>query len=529
MIGLTFNFLIFISWNILTFLVIELLIKVKHPLSTNYRFRFKLYALLTSLISPFEVFIMQYVGAFGLSSLGTCYLKDGSKAYWVGLVVIFVNTPIIMTCMLFLMNTQGFKNNKALQKILLGVISMTFSWGVPTAISAIRTLFNHDIIILDYFGFFIGCISGILLALSRLASKEIFKRLLQSSSKKHSSKTINEILIEQSSVGILFNNITQITIKNLLLLLSLALVSCEACKENYCYSYKKKKFYFKEDDYSKLSNLVDLSLFRVEKNGIWEYESEVFMKIRKLCNISLEDLISSICSNSNFQKLKNFNSSGKSGAFIFITSNNKFVIKTVTRYERYFLLNLLPAYSEHLTKHRDSKLVRILGLFKLLNTKLSFIIMENIFRPKENTIFFDLKGSTKNRHTPMIPNTNPVLKDQNILDMEKKFILSPEASKSLLRTLKSDSKFLKKFNIIDYSLLLAFYPSDEKIDSNYFIEGLENTSYSLGIIDFLQDYTLYKKLEVLLKKFRGFKDISVCPPRLYSTRFVNFMEKLIIY
>lgn len=519
--------MLLLSWNILTFLVIELLIKIKRPLSTNYKLRLKIYTGLTIIISAVELGIMGLVGSFGLASLGTCFLKEGSDSYWVAMTVMFINTPIILISLLALKNTECYKNNKALKKTMLTCISMVITWGVPEIIAGTETLFHHNIIILNYIGFFIACSSGVLLATARIGSKEIFLRLIKSLKKKGKEKSLKEILIEQSSVNNTFNNITQYTIKNLLLLLSLAFVTCQATDENYSYGYKKNKFIFSVDCYAKLSNLIDLNLFRLEKNGIWEYEVEYFIKIRRSCNITTDDLISSVCSELNLNKLKNFNSSGKSGAFIFITYNEKFVIKTITRNERYFLLNILPAYTKHIAKHPNSKLVRILGLFKVLNTKQSFIIMENIINHIENTIIFDLKGSLKNRYTPIFPNTNPVLKDQNIVNMEKSILLSARNSEILIDNLKSDTNFLKKFNIIDYSLLAAFYPSDDHISNRYFIKGLENTSYSLGIIDFLQEYTLFKKFEVLVKKIRGYKDFSICHPNKYSSRFLTFIVKLI--
>lgn len=53
--------------------------------------------------------------------------------------------------------------------------------------------------------------------------------------------------------------------------------------------------------------------------------------------------------------------------------------------------------------------------------------------------------------------------------------------------------------------------------------------YHLGIIDYLQDYNLQKKLETKLKSiYHDDKLISCVPPKFYSQRFNNFMKEHVI-
>lgn len=491
--------------------------------------RIKIYSLLTILITSIEISLTSIFGTYGLSILQTCFLIDGSKGYWVAIATIFINAPIIIVFLLIIIRTKGYAKNKALQKTVWACYSMLFTWGIPTMTAAVHTIFGVKVLAIEYVSFVAGCTSGIILAATRLGSKEMIKRLWkvrksEKVSKNAPIKGINDILIEESSVSFFFKDYTDNTIKDLLLLLSLALVVLKECEENYCFGYKKKKFYTTQEKYLKLTEYFDLSSFKLQNNGIWEYEREIFVSIRESCNISSQDLISSICSMSNFQKLDNYNTGGRSGAFIFNTFDEKLIIKTITRSEKFFLLDILPAYSKRVVKHKDSKLVRILGLFKILNSKQSFVVMENIIRIKESEAIFDLKGSTDNRYVESVAGSNTVLKDNNLIEMGVKVLVDHNQKNEFLNILDGDIKFFKKFNIIDYSLLIAFYKNKEKIESRYYLEGLDGNGYSLGIIDFLQEYTISKKFEVLFKRMKGQMNTSACSPGKYSRRFVEFLE-----
>ena len=55
--------------------------------------------------------------------------------------------------------------------------------------------------------------------------------------------------------------------------------------------------------------------------------------------------------------------------------------------------------------------------------------------------------------------------------------------------------------------------------------------YHFGIIDYLQDYNLDKRLETLIKTKLSFNtkesEISCVPPKLYANRFKTFMERYV--
>ena len=254
----------------------------------------------------------------------------------------------------------------------------------------------------------------------------------------------------------------------------------------------------------------------------------MFENIRKAAGWAEKDFRAALCDEENFKVFNNSNNGGRSSAFIFHTKNEKLVIKTVTQVEKYLLLDILHAYHDRVTKHPESKIVRILGLYKVRYNKHSFIVMENIITNKTKALVFDLKGSLDNRFVENSTIFNSkVLKDQNFIDMKKSIKVGLIQRKELISGITEDIIFLRTQNIIDYSLLSAFYSDKTESDNRYFIEGTLE-SYSIGIIDFLQQYTLSKKLELLYKKLKGKKNLSVCPPNKYSLRLIQFLNKIII-
>jgi hypothetical protein len=118
-----------------------------------------------------------------------------------------------------------------------------------------------------------------------------------------------------------------------------------------------------------------------------------------------------------------------------------------------------------MTANRNSLIVRIYGLYKLkvyvnkqkVNT-IYFISMENIFQhlKKEEGVtvdeVYDLKGSLYGR----TGSDGNELKDQDWVERGKKIRLPQEISEVFRDQIKADSKFFKKNNINDYSLMVAF-------------------------------------------------------------------------
>ena len=152
------------------------------------------------------------------------------------------------------------------------------------------------------------------------------------------------------------------------------------------------------------------------------------------------DILNSLISPYNYRKLISLikEEGGRSGAFIFLTHDQRFIIKTISKDDKqYFLSEMLPKYLSRIENFPDSKIVRILGVFKVNPMKQHLIITENLLVNKQNCIIFDLKGSKAARlvrgiENPKHPPLGCILKDTNFLLYDRKIELTEGFKKSLL-------------------------------------------------------------------------------------------------
>jgi len=89
---------------------------------------------------------------------------------------------------------------------------------------------------------------------------------------------------------------------------------------------------------------------------------------------------------------------------------------------------------------------------------------------------------------------------------------------SMKRLLKiaiaNDSLYLTKHSIIDYSMFVIINPVTKTV--------------RVGIIDYIQQYTLEKELESFLKQKISNEDPTIIPPESYKQRFRTAMDKYFI-
>jgi 1-phosphatidylinositol-4-phosphate 5-kinase len=67
----------------------------------------------------------------------------------------------------------------------------------------------------------------------------------------------------------------------------------------------------------------------------------------------------------NLQALNEKCSTGKSGAFFYLTLDNKVFLKTIKKGEYIFFEKILKNYYEHMRNYKNSLIVRVYGLYKL--------------------------------------------------------------------------------------------------------------------------------------------------------------------
>eukprot|EP01080_Neovahlkampfia_damariscottae_P002429 gene2429-3140_t len=226
--------------------------------------------------------------------------------------------------------------------------------------------------------------------------------------------------------------------------------------------YLKEKE-IKEEDFK------DKTYFQLKEtnlNFVKEYSPKVFLRIRELNNINQQSFIKSLCQKDSLISLGNH--LGKSGSFLYITLDSKYILKTIQKQEKDIILSFLKPYYYYLEKNENTFIVKILSLFRIVNENLQdvhVIIMENVFPSKSNPHeLYDLKGSTIGRSYKLKENNeNVIYKD---LDLKRKIKIKSPNNKKVIHQLMSDSVFLEEMEIIDYSLILGIYYEIKKEEEN---------------------------------------------------------------
>ena len=145
----------------------------------------------------------------------------------------------------------------------------------------------------------------------------------------------------------------------------------------------------------------------------------------------------------------------------FLSDDEKFLIKTTRKAEIRTLIDMLPAYYQHMRMHPGSLVTRFYGVHgvkQLHGRTVRFLVMSNIFNTElQIHRKFDLKGSTEGRTagTQQDPNDpKSVFKD---LDLDLTLRLPPTTHARVMSTVQSDAEFLKRIGVMDYSLLLGVH------------------------------------------------------------------------
>ena len=538
--GLVNIFCSFLSWNFITCFSIEILIKINNPLSTIYSLRMKIYYISSFLLTTTEIITVHLLGDFGLSNLATCSIKKDTTAEYIYAVIFFLNIPIMFLSILAVLKNPVSRRNKALQGMSWVTLSISITWGLPPLTSFLLLIFDIQSITLTYLAILLGCSSGIVLCFSRLGSKHIIQKFNEILSRKKKKGLTLQLGRERITTGSLvaivnphiqaelsilgfFNNINKSMRRDMIIGASLIFVTGinPQCKPSY--TYNKQKFIFNSENLNLLERRVGRSLFYEDITfEIWAYQSEIFENIRSICNWSNDRIVEAFCDENNFKRVENGNIGGRSNAFIFSTENDELIVKSITKKERYLLLDILDKYHERIRNCPESRIVRILGMYKIPSSKQSFIIMENTLKNRNKAIVFDLKGSLNDRFAETEDYSKTVLKDQNLIAMNKKIFLDMTRRDSVIKAISEDTRFFQELGIIDYSLLVAFYTESVDFDHRYLLRGNYGQIYSIGIIDFLQQYTLSKRIELAYKKMKCKKNLSVSSPDQYAARLVKF-------
>ena len=285
-------------------------------------------------------------------------------------------------------------------------------------------------------------------------------------------------------------------------------------------------------DFIKSSIFYVVSIIKLE---LTEYYPEMFEQLRTYNTNS--DILEALTSPYNYEKLISLikEEGGRSDEFIFSVHNQRIILKTITKTDRkLFLSKMLEKYVKRIKDSPDSKLVRILGVFKIKPMNQSLIIMENLLINKNKCTIFDLKGSkvarlVKGIEDPKHPPTGYILKDINFELYGKRIQIHKNYRLHLIETLRMDFEFLRDCGVIDYSILLGIYKEGvNKMElGGYVITADDGTVFCIGIIDIFQEYNFLKAGEKRIKTvFNKKEDISIATPDDYFYRIAEYSEKI---
>jgi len=115
---------------------------------------------------------------------------------------------------------------------------------------------------------------------------------------------------------------------------------------------------------------------------------DMFLKIIRASGLELRYLHASLSPQFNREMVfKAGEGAGASGSFFFYSHDSRFLVKTMTRVEVDFFLNILPDYCDHLLTNPESLLAKIFGVFtiKTANTvDVHVMLMENTLKLSED-------------------------------------------------------------------------------------------------------------------------------------------------
>ncbi|OMJ73206.1 hypothetical protein SteCoe_28151 [Stentor coeruleus] len=532
--GFVFTFCYFLAWNYNTCLALEIYFKLKETTNTSYKKRNKMYHIISWTVALALNSIIAVVKNFGPTSYGTCFVAKQTYGHFVEIFPVVINFPLLVTFSIFSIKevTKTYESFVVSVAVSNMVLSLTLT---ISNIFSFIIIFDEDSVTSSdlHIGAMIGACSGLTLSCSRLFSKSLYKKIRKLVRKKrnHINISLQEYMQEgffqdESSADIFrstiwnlnefFENLTKKTIAEILITLYLRYANeAEVMHiKKLMISYSKEKYDSLLEYFPYINHLYNPSCL------IIEYNPDIFAEIRNNTGFDSTSLSQTLIQLENFTNIKaeGTNKGGKSGSFFFTTSDGNIIMKTIRREERKnFINNMLKYYGYHVL-HHDSRLVRVLGVFKVFPSNLDFVIMENIIPKVEKIVVYDIKGYISENRT----GEKMVKKDTDFI--ESSFNMNTQVKNELIKVLEEDMILLRYMSVMDYSVLIGHCQDVMKITSRYLVNGHDGFLL-VGIIDIFQEYNFRKNCEHKVRRFFTRKDISCIDPDAYYRRLFDFLVK----
>jgi 1-phosphatidylinositol-4-phosphate 5-kinase len=279
-----------------------------------------------------------------------------------------------------------------------------------------------------------------------------------------------------------------------------------------------------------------------------DYCPNIFKRLRRHYGIKFEDYIKSMSTTT-----KERFTEGKSGAFLYFTGDQKYIVKTCSSTELQYLRRIASQYADHVLRERNSLINKFFGAhaITMYNQTVYFIVVGSVFETNVKIHDrFDLKGSWYGRMESSKEYRDEgkgVGKDLNF--RKNSLLLGKKTSDKLANQLRKDADFLASIQALDYSLLVGIHNQSFKVkrkppnrrgrhrcshsdghvpfhqadDGGMTVEVVEGPAvYFLGIIDILKEWNFRSRCEYWAKVYilcQSKRGISVQNPDYYSWRF----------
>eukprot|EP00656_Telonema_subtile_P023514 TRINITY_DN2498_c0_g2_i1.p1 TRINITY_DN2498_c0_g2~~TRINITY_DN2498_c0_g2_i1.p1 ORF type:complete len:741 (-),score=195.11 TRINITY_DN2498_c0_g2_i1:95-2317(-) len=217
----------------------------------------------------------------------------------------------------------------------------------------------------------------------------------------------------------------------------------------------------------------------------YDYEDALFTGIRQKLGVTALEYYEAFAAITDFvnvnkngvhkfenSKFKEIVSSGASGSYFYFTPCRRFIVKQISRGEKFTLANIAQDYFKHCSTHPDT-IIHYYGLYSIRlplcsSGKIYFVVMKNFMylaHPQYSiNLTFDLKGATTNRERFASWRERDQLqagaKGSSLLDwdwMKTDQILDVHRNlkRRLFCVVRKDLVFLSSMHLIDYSILLG--------------------------------------------------------------------------
>ena len=269
------------------------------------------------------------------------------------------------------------------------------------------------------------------------------------------------------------------------------LLSVAYCiNESKSYDLNMSLMDFEKENESSIKHTINLNTFKLDDPTVTEsqfidvkiidYAPKIFAYLRSLENIDIDKMAESFLPKNNKKGISE--SQGKSGSFFISTDDNQYMIKTL-KVDEFDLIRktFLNEYEKYIKKNPNSLLCRIYGMYNIIlsqGEEILIIVMRNVIGEFKEYVMakYDLKGSTKNRVTEFDMEKLGVitLKDLNFNELEKGIKMSSDSIATFRTLIKYDALFLRKMELMDYSLFLVKLTLSKEQISDLFGEEIQD-------------------------------------------------------